>query len=297
MGYLDEFVSWLNEDVGGEGPLPNLKHGDYGTAMGDSLYRHYAEDRQRSGVRMSNIGKPAVLTALAKLGYTQPEPKGKSRLIFHFGDMFENWVEIMMQTYGIKVLESQPKYECMGITGHADYVIQTRDGQEVLVEAKTMSMNYSRMFRKEPDDNRGYVSQLAMYSKASGLPATWLCYDKGSSEVFEVVPDETILASSLERAEAVLARLENVNTLDDVLKQFRPPPPRDEIFKRELTGNKLVPMSMTMNPFRSAVYVLKETYNNYGKPVEYIQDVATTEHMKRELNSLVEKGIVSYAGA
>lgn len=291
--HLDDFCQWLNEDVGGEGLLPDIKHGDYGLAMKDSLHRHYAQDRQKGGVRMSNLGKPAVLLALAKLGYSEPEPKGKSRLIFHMGDMFENWLEVMLQVYGIEILDSQPTVTWNGVVGHADYVIKSpATGQNIVVEAKTMSENYFRMFSREQNDDRGYLTQLALYMQGLGMDGTWLCLNKGNATVHELYPDNGLLAASIRRVKKVLERIDRINTLDDVFLNFRPPPPHVEMFQKQPTGKYILPTSMSFSPFKSALYKITDGLNGYNKPTKYVDGVADTEHMKKELAFLLENGVI-----
>lgn len=293
MGYLDDFISWLNSDVGGEGPLPDLEHGFYGTEMGKSLSRHYVEDRQRGGLRMSNIGKPAAVLALLHLGYVEPEPRGKSRIIFHMGDMYENWLEVMLKVYGFEMLDSQPEVKFMGITGHADFVIRDPESKEpLIIEAKTMSEGYARMFQRELNDDRGYISQLAMYSRGLGYDATWVCFNKGNAETFEIVPNEGLMEQKLDRAEQVIRRVRLIRSVDDILEQVRVPPPRPEVYQKKETGKYLVPGSLSYSPFKRALYVTSDGKNNYGKDTTYVDSIADTEHMKRELESLVESGVI-----
>lgn len=300
MAHLTDFITWMNEEVGGNGPLPNLMHGDYGEAMYQSLGRHFAEDRQRGGVRMSKLGYPAAILALARLGYVEPEPKGKSRLIFHMGDMFENFLEVMMQTYGIEILDSQRELTWNGgIKGHLDYIIKSPvTGQPIVVEAKTMSENYARMFSRQQNDDRGYISQLALYTDCTGMEGTWICLNKGNAELFEITPAEGLFEAARNRAAKVLERIEKVNTLDDVLAydggQFQLPPPRPERYKNAETGRMILPPSMSFSPFKSALYKLTDDYNQYKKPTKYVEGYADTEHMKRELDFLVREGVIIY---
>lgn len=303
MNHLTDFIDWMNNDVGGNGPLPDLLHGDYGTAMGQSLERHFVEDRQRGGVRMSNVGKPATLLALAKLGYSEPEPKGRSRLIFHMGDMFENFLEVMLQAYGIEILGSQDTCEYFSASGikmdgHLDYIITSPvTGEPVVVEAKTMSQNYSRMFRKQPDDDRGYVTQLSLYASSKGMDATWVCLDKGNAEMFEQPLEPGLMIPSLERVEKVLERVAKVNDVSDILKVFRAPPVKAEIYQKQKTGRFLLPTTLKMSPFRKVLYKTVIDTNNYGRTTEYVEDFADTQHMRNTLKELVETGEIAYNGS
>jgi hypothetical protein len=291
MPHLTEFLQWVNEDVGGD--IDHIEDEYYGRTMKDSLTRHYVQDRQKGGVRMSNLGKPAVLLALAKLGYVEPEPRGKSRFIFHVGDMFENWLEVMMRAYGIDILELQPTLTHMGITGHADYIIKCPHCDvPLLLEAKTMSANYFRQFSREPNEDRGYITQLAMYQAATGLDCAWMCLDKGNNTVFEVTPNFGQFQAALHRAQKVIDRVSKVQSEDDVLSLFRPPPPRPEVFQKVPTGDYILPTALSFSPFRHALYKLSTRNNNYNKMTTYVDDYADTQYMKEQLDKLVQEGVI-----
>lgn len=277
-----------------------MDHGDFGQIMGESLSRHYAEDRQKGGLRMSNIGKPAAVLALAHLGYVEPEPKGKSRIIFLMGDMYENWLEVMLKVYGFEIIESQPEMNFMGITGHADFVIKNPENDEpLIIEAKTMSEGYARMFSRELNDDRGYISQLGMYShgyRKEPTDCTWVCFNKGNAETFELVPPEGLILQRLDRAEQVIKRVRRVKSVEDILEQVRVPPPRPEVYQKKETGKFLVPGSLSYSPFKRALYVTSDGTNGYGKPTTYVDREADSAHLKKELELLVESGTVMLDG-
>lgn len=301
MRHFDDFVRWFNEEVGGNGHIPLVRNEgvqkSFGEAMEQSMFRHFGEDRQRGGLRMSSIGKPAVVQALAKLGYTELEPKGKSRYIFMTGDFFENSLECFFQMYGIHILEAQTSLEYLGISGHLDFVVKSPVTREpVIVEAKTMSSNYARMFKKEQDDSRGYLSQLAMYKASKQYDASWLCLDKGNSDLFEIEPNLGELDAALNRASQVISRMDRVKSLDDVLSTFRIPPPRPEKFRNAMTGKMIAPPSLSYSPFKTALYKITTEPNGYKRDTDYVVDLADTEHMKQELEFLVENGVIAYNG-
>lgn len=291
MIIFEEFTDWWNNDVGADVEFG----GDDSLALDQSFTRHFVEGRQKPGVRMSNLGKPAVITALMKLGYTEPDPKGKLRYIFYLGDVFENTLEYFLKSYGFTIVSSQGQVKWKyNLTGHYDFIVE-KDGQQVLVEAKTMSANYSRVFQQNPNDDRGYLTQMALYQNCLQLPSVWLCLDKGSGEMFSVDANPGILYERLLRAENVLKRLQNVRDLSDVLTAFKAPPPRPEIFKGEPSGKYLLPQSIAYSPFTPAIYKLSQGSNGYGKPTTYVDDVADTEYMRRQLEVLVQEGVLLYA--
>jgi hypothetical protein len=291
MANLQPFVDWFNTELGFDDPQNHT----IGDAIAESFKRHFEKGEEYDNtpyIRASNLGKPAVLLALQQLGYTEPPMKGRVKFACYLGDVWESAVEVFLQTYGYKIVESQGEIEWNGITGHFDYIVH--DGkQDLLVEAKCLSEGYSRMFSKEPNDDRGYLTQLALYSHRTNLPGIWLCFNKGTGEAFQVQPDEDVLQERLLRAENVINRIREVKSLADVLKNFRVPPPRPEIYKRVLTGKFLLPQSIAWSPFRSALYKLSDGLNGYNKMVKYVDEPADYDHMVNELQFLLENGTIS----
>ncbi len=294
---LRDFCNYMNDHIGGEGPIELPTDWDYGKAIEGSLRRHYEDDRQKDGLRISGMGKPAVLQALAKLGYTEVEPRGRMRWIFHLGDIFELFIGVMLKHYGVEVIGDQMEdeatfVETRGVGGHYDYTI--RDGDdEVLVEVKTMSENYARQFRRNPDDERGYVTQLAMYWDALGRPpAIWLCLDKGKNEVFTVEPSIGELEAALHRVDLVLPRLAEVKELDDILRVFKAPPPVPE-GRKHLTGEYLLPGNMKWSPFAPAFYDYDVRPNRYGRDTKYVNGYRDSEGMKEVIGRLLKDGSIA----
>ncbi len=295
---LEDFCRFLNEEVGGHGKLELPTDWDYGTAMQKSLERHYAEDRQKDGLRISGMGKPAVVQALMKLGYGEPEPRGKMRFIFHFGDMYELWLGVMLRVYGFEVLGDQMEDEATfitsrGIGGHYDYLIGEGD-DKLLLEVKTMSEGYARNFKKDPNDERGYLTQLAMYWDGLGkeVPAAWLCFNKGTNEAFYVEPHIDAMEGALQRVDRVLPRLKALTHEDEVLEVFQAPPPELEKYRRSETGAYVLPGSMKWSPFAPAFYHLEEHPNKYGRTVKYVVGMKNTDEMKTEIDRLLGTGVI-----
>lgn len=295
MQELENFCHWFNSEIGSGNKIPSVvvdgEETTFGNAMQQSIIRHYSNDRQRGGLRMSSMGKPACVIALNHLGYSEPEPVGKSRFIFMTGDFFENALEIFLKMYGFNILDTQGTVTHNGITGHYDYVVEV-DGRPVLVEAKTMSDNYSRQFQRGPDDVRGYMTQVALYRSGLGgdMDVAWLCLNKGNGEVFMIEPDYDELDVALLRVDNILSRIYKVEELDDVFKYFKVPPPRPEVYRGAQTGKHLVPTSMSYSVYKNALYKLNEEPNGYNKMTTYVEDFADTEHLKRGIEHLMKTG-------
>lgn len=302
-GTLLRYVKWFNEEMGSSPLVGELDVAAFGESLGESIRRHFVTPERRNEVSISNLGYPAVVTALRKLGYREREPVGKVRFIFHMGDFFESFVEHTLPSAGLKVLSSQGVLDFEGIPGHYDFIVEDSEGREFLLECKTMSDGYARRFMYRPDDERGYVTQLSLYSysyaRQRGLdeeffPAAWLCLNKGTSEVFIQVPDTNDAAAALERARAVVRRLEKVRGVEDVLKYFRVPPCREEIYQRQTTGKLLPPPSMAYSPFLHVFYRTYYATDGYNREKLYVERPSTQEEMLESLERLLDEGVIVY---
>jgi hypothetical protein len=236
----------------------------------------------KTGLRLSQLGKPAVLQAcqlipddMARYGAAHILDEaitGRMLELLHRGNQWEAWALSMLEANGQKVEAEQQEVTYCGVSGHIDAVV---DG--VIVELKTMSSNYFRQFTRKPNDDRGYITQLACYSHAMGLPALWLCLDKGTHQV-RSVPLYTVKEEaerSLARVQRIVPKLLAVNTLEDVFSSFSPPPGVTQIVKGEPTGKLLVPPSMKYSLLRHLFYNIEEMTSNKGVVTEYIESSKT----------------------
>lgn len=282
------FVSWFNHELG----FSEAEEHSVGDEIAYAFQRHFekGEDYDDSPViRASNLGKPATLLALNKLGYVEPPLKGRVKFACYLGDVWESALEVFLKMHGYEIVATQDEIEWEGISGHFDFIVN--DGkQDVLVEAKSLSEGYSRVFMREPNDDRGYVTQLAIYTRATQLPGAWLCFNKGSGEMYQVLPNDGQLDAALYRGQKVIERMEEVHTVADVLKAFRPPPPVPEVYRKNQTGLYKLPQSLAWSPFASALYKITHGVNGYNKPTTYVDSIADAEHLEQELEFLVATG-------
>jgi hypothetical protein len=233
-----------------------------------------------TGLRISQLGKPAVLQAcslipedMTRHGFNVEDSfvnNAKMLELVHRGNQWEAWAASMLEACGHDIDLEQYAVSYMGIPGHIDF---TCDG--VLVEVKTMSPRYFQQFTRKPDDDRGYITQLACYADYTGLPAVWLCLDKGSHNVAVVPLDNAgdYRLSCLDRVTRIVPKLQSVTCLEDVYNLFSPPPGVPEMYKKEPTGKLKVPPSMQYSNLRGLFYNLEYTDNGYGRPTEYIDSV------------------------
>lgn len=300
---MHDFVEWLNESICSDADgMAEVGWRRYGEMVGQSLKRHYQQEREdRDGLRLSELGKPAVVQALKRLGYREPPPKGSLLFIFHLGDVFEHFAGEMMRVYGYEILADQMEedktlVEFEGVKGHFDYLVrEPKTGRRLLVEVKTMSGAYAQRFRLRPDDERGYVTQLACYHHALSHDvdgAWWLCLDKSNWRAFCVEGFDGLFEGALYRAREVISRMNHISSEEDVLRYFQAPPPMPEVYARRQTGRYMLPPSMRYSPFAEAFYELNPGVNGYGKERLYVDGMKDAKAMQQALRVLVDEGRV-----
>lgn len=246
------------------------------TACSNSFKRQFVEDDQpdsHGGLRLSQIGRPAVLQALGLFGYTEGVNIA-SAIRFITGDFTESLGEFIIKCCGYSIHEAQGTVYYEGVKGHYDWFI---DGDTV-VDCKSMSANSFRKFTADPNqDYLGYTSQLAVYRAALDISyAGWLLFDKGGSGFKGISPSEESLAQALNRANRIIPKLNDLSNQDDILKVFQAPPPVLEVHKKKETEKYVIPDSMRYSPYRYLFYDVEVEKNGYYKSTEYVVGVKSS---------------------
>lgn len=247
------------------------------------------ELREDNWLRASSLGKPVVLQLLKKpeiqdelwrLGlYLEDTISEQTRLTFMTGHYFEALMRFQLQRFGWTVVkpprdaqDGQWETSYNGIKGHVDIVVE-RHGVRSLVEVKTMSPTYFAKFMKQPDDSRGYVTQMALYQAGLGLDGYWLCLNKATGEIASVTPKQSDLVAALDRVDTIVPLMQEVKSLSDLEELgITAPEGEVEVYRRNPTGRLLVPQSMKYSPYRSLFYDITLEKNGYGKYTEYVGD-------------------------
>jgi hypothetical protein len=276
---LYDFASWLNTGVY-EDTIATKHILQYGHCAMSGFASQFSARRDigSKSLRASQLGKPAVLQAMDKLGIKREGDsiQNKLKLIFHQGEIFECLAIELLKVYGFKVTLEQAEVEFDGVKGHIDCVVD----DAYLLELKTMSGQYTSKFRKAPDDTRGYVSQLAIYQDALSLPGAWLAYDKANSEAFiKAYPnDPKIIAESLDRASYIIGSMDYIEKFEDIFEYFEAPPPVDYSCKVKNIHGQTVPEEMRYDWRRWVFYNIEVVENScYNKSVELVTGLKTKE--------------------
>jgi Holliday junction resolvase-like predicted endonuclease len=193
----------------------------------------------------------------------------KLKLTFNIGHFLEEMVLLLLERSGYTILEQQTEVEWCGVVGHIDAIIGCPDGTERLIEIKSMNDRYYKQCASYGvDDERGYLTQLAAYSEALDLDATWVCINKNSSDVMFIDLDYTKGAARLDVVESYLEQLKHLECVDDL---YRLPAPTlvHEVYKKERTGRYLLPTSLKYYTMRDLFVDVYVEPNGYGKDTEY----------------------------
>ena len=283
MDSLTQFVKWFNlGDSNIELSTTNVRSmsADITHATISSFCDH------RDWIGVSELGKPAVLLGLKKLGITLDTLTPARKMNMFFGNAFEAGLIALMRARGL-LIHTQTPLDFNGIPGHIDMLV---DG--CVVEVKTMSEGYFRQFTETMNDDRGYITQLAVYSHCVGAPGVFLCYDKAATVHDDktplrlITPPPNLLEERLARAVDVVGTLDSIVCLHDIFEYMEPPAPRAEIYRGNETGNYLIPECMKYTAARHIFYKIEDALNGYKKPTSYIVGINTYDEAMEVLHEL-----------
>ena len=237
----------------------------------------------RDYVGLSQCGHHPLLLALAKLGY-RTQFNNKTRMIFFTGHLWEALLIDAMKEYGVDIRREQETVHHKGYKGHIDAM----DGDNLL-EFKTMSDKSFKQFIKNPMSNMKYVYQLSVYyTRMFAESASWICLNKQTMEVAQIPLPLDVVPSIMNNINETFMTLERVNTERD-LEIFDLPDGREEVYKKEPTGNLLLPMFISNSPFAEAFYYTVDGVNKYGKEVKYVDGKKTIDETIKWLSNYEHK--------
>lgn len=267
---LKDFVDWFNNgtyhyaEQTAEGLALASIHG---AATKASFIDKLIQPKNRTHIGISDLGKPAVLVALNKLGFPGETLKVNNIFNFHYGDWIESFFISLMKSYGLSVTDEQKVVNFGDCIGHIDCLVSNQ-----LVEIKSLSDNNFRRMRNGELDIYGYSTQLSCYSQSLGLVGGWLIFNKATRELALVELDGETYTRCVDRAHDVLEGLKNISDTEDIFKYFEAPPPVNEVYQKKETSNLLLPESMRYSEYSSCFYELEIRRNGYYKDTVYVKD-------------------------
>lgn len=274
---LSEFIDKWNN--GGIVPLTSFEEFviDYiGNECVDAFTTTYGVEPERK-LSVSSLYKEIMLLGFDKFGYRQLRSTnmvGKFHLFF--GKVLEALVLALMREYGVDVHSLQETVEFEGIPGdgHIDAVYQ----ENTVLDIKSMGSYYFKSFTSQPDDDRGYVTQLLVYKYAKQKKYCGvLAVDKWFGTLAYVpIRDSTIVVRNneedeasllLSRAAAVAECINELQTMDDVWELSLP-----QAIKHK-AGKFLIPPNTMRYDTRSNVFFeMKKDRVVSSYPLETVQE-------------------------
>jgi len=230
---------WNTENIATQ----NVEASDeYVEDMKRVLSKYIDVNEDNTVTRMSAMGKPLIERAYRKVKPIQEQLTFAEMWVISMGDFAEALIVELMSIAGIAVTHYQQKVDALGIIGHIDGVVDNT----TVFDIKCMSTTYFKSFTNKPNNDRGYLTQLALYQYALKLPkAAFLCLDKTTGQMKVVkLPKGNYLDDVVRK----LRILEHIESEDDIIRMIKPEPP-----KEGMTG-LVVPDNMQHSNYARLIY-------------------------------------------
>jgi len=163
---------------------------EFGAACKSLLLDAITKGEERSGLRLSAIGKPNRKLWQEVWGIKGEDLDGPTYMKFLFGHLTEAMVLSLVELSGHEVTEKQKRVEVEGVPGHQDCRI---DG--MLVDVKSASSYAFKKFKYNTlhkEDTFGYIAQLKAYAHQEGdKEFGWLAFDKQNGSLAWLQYDTT----------------------------------------------------------------------------------------------------------
>jgi len=158
----------------------------FGEAMKDLMRKEFVPGVKnwgnRSGLRLSSIGKPELIQWFAQHKFSGERMQPHTLIKFMYGHLIEEMLLLLIKLSGHTVTDEQKECEVEGIKGHMDLKL---DG--VTTDIKSTTKFGLAKFKDgtlATNDSFGYVDQLKAYAESEGeRKIAWLAMDKGSGKL------------------------------------------------------------------------------------------------------------------
>ena len=164
---IDDIYSALSPlEIGEDLNLSDDVIEEFGEKIKDAVRSWSSPHKQTSGLRMSNIGRPARQLWFESRSEDKKTFSAPTLIKFLYGHVLEELVVLLVKLSGHSITDQQKEVSVDGIIGHIDCKI---DGE--VVDIKTASNFAFKKFREgtlQNDDPFGYMAQLAGYEAAEG---------------------------------------------------------------------------------------------------------------------------------
>jgi len=225
---LDRLRIGLNE-------CPFKEQEDFG-----KLYTQYVHDSVQSAIKPRTERLPISLSKFhlppfelacrhvmpERLADVQERYNHKTARTFLWGHLFEAYLRILLPRLGYEIVEYQPEVRLWGYVGHPDFIVRSDEGTFV-VDAKTAKHSYVLKLVRDGhfmNNERGYVTQLALYEAACGFRGIFIVLDKDTLDCHLVFLDSKEAHDEVDRVADLIDKLHQCDRLETVYKLFDIPP-------------------------------------------------------------------------
>lgn len=252
MEKFGAFIKTYNMYRGRAAPR-NLKdeHWQYfGQQVINAAYAQYFDnDNAYRGMRPSNAYQPAIVHMLHKYGYCLPSTTLKWNRAYapFIGMVTEPLIQLLMYEANVpfeigKSISILDGY----MTGTPDILLD-----DTVIDIKSMNSFYYKRFTAQPDNERGYITQLHLYAQGLGISnmgVLAICKDYPSISYVPVEYDPEVLDSVNRR----IAVLNESTSIHDIVKCPIPP------LQKGRSNVLNVPAELAYSEAKSLLYVLTD---------------------------------------
>ena len=256
-------------------------------------------------LRPSSLGQAGFITAieytinsyktvLNRPAVSTPHTYGRMTDLLNVGHITESRIIAVLHHNSYLIQHSVP---CTYHSPHVGDIKGTADlllGDTVIDVKTASSANVKRLV----NDVGGlkYVTQLAVYAKALGVPdAGLLVYNKDNSELTYIDVPRSAMRQALERAEQILeacSYIDDFTTLTDkyqhVYRVFEIPEPVPQMYKKERSGRYLLPQCLYYKRWLvDLLFDTEQGYNNAGNVTTYVVRVLEPAETVQRLDAFI----------
>jgi len=229
---------------------PNLVE-DFASNLQDALLQWSQPRKQRKGLRISNIGRPARQLWYEARQEDTVKLNAITRIKFLYGHLLEELLLLLVKASGHKVTDEQKEVEVDGIKGHMDCKI---NGE--VIDIKTASNFAFKKFSEgtlAQNDTFGYMAQLAGYEAAEGTSdGGFLAINKESGELALFRPGNLSKPNPVNK----------INNLKQALDLDTPPEKCYTPIPEGKKGNEILPPSCVYCSFKNECW--SDANNGHG---------------------------------
>ncbi len=263
---IDKIYEFLNLDA--DKGIDDIVMGQYVDDVTHGIVRQCFKKREdKRTLRLSGIGKCLRGQAYNILGYDKDDYlPPRTKMTFLFGDIIEAIIICLANHAGCDIYEQQAEVVLAGIIGHIDGIIKDENGDEYVVEVKSMSTASFDMFKRNGmTDTFGYVSQANSYAVAYGCKGiVWVGMNKNTGHLHEEV---RLLDKKLGQD-----TVDNISALRDCITptEFKQMTPTQETWYRKPTGNMKLDFVCSYCNFKATCFDNITSYKRKGKITHYV---------------------------